>query len=106
MSAGIEREKKMSMRVQHKYDYYPSRDALGLYAGRSWAPGLLERPSRLVIARVFSFVIARHDGAEAISLSNNPLPGPKSPLHLMERVRERIKVRVSPVRHTLNMFMR
>ena len=61
MSTGIEREEKMSMRVQHKNDYYPSRDALGLYAGRSWAPGLLERPSRLVIARVFSFVIARHD---------------------------------------------
>jgi hypothetical protein len=51
MSTGIEREEKMSMRVQHKNDYYPSRDALGLYAGRSGAPGLLERPSRLVIAR-------------------------------------------------------
>ena len=62
MSTGIEREEKMSMRVQHKYDYYPSRDALGLYAGRSGATGLLET----------CHCEARR--AEAISLSNNPLP--------------------------------
>jgi hypothetical protein len=35
--------------------------------------GRLGFPKR-VIARVFSFVIARHDSAEAISLSNFPLP--------------------------------
>jgi hypothetical protein len=27
MSTGIERGGKMSMRVQHKYDYHPSQDA-------------------------------------------------------------------------------
>ncbi len=33
-------------------------DALGLYAGRARAPGLLERASCFVIARGFPFVIA------------------------------------------------
>lgn len=43
-------------------------DALGLYAGRSWAPGLLERASCFVIASISPFVIVRHSSAEAISL--------------------------------------